>query len=54
MSQTLIERAADLSCMAREATATIPLKPETKQLIQKRKKDGKTYDLWMREQMNLE
>jgi hypothetical protein len=40
--------------MSREATETIPLKPETKQLIRERKKDGKTYDLWMREKMGLE
>ena len=40
--------------MAREATETIPLKPETKQLIQERKKDGKTYDLWVRERMGVE
>jgi len=40
--------------MAREATETIPIKPETKQLIQERKKDGKTYDLWMREQIGVE
>jgi len=36
------------------ATETVPIKPETKQLIQERKKDGKTYDLWMREQMGVE
>jgi len=53
-SRTLIERATHLSCMAREATETIPIKPETKQLIQERKKDGKTYDLWMREQIGVE
>jgi hypothetical protein len=40
--------------MARNATETIPLTPETKQLIQERKKDGKTYDLWVREQIGIE
>jgi len=40
--------------MVREATETIPLKPETKQLVQEHKKDGKTYDLWMRELMGVE
>jgi hypothetical protein len=40
--------------MAREATETIPLKPETKQLIKERKKDGKTFDLWVRERMGVE
>lgn len=36
------------------ATETIPLTPETKQLIKERKKDGKTYDLWVRELMGVE
>ena len=40
--------------MARRATETIPLTPETKQLIKERKKDGKTYDLWVRELMGVE
>jgi len=34
--------------MARQATATIPLTPETKQLIKERKPDGVTYDYWLR------
>jgi len=40
--------------MARQATETIPLKPETKDLINERKKDGKTYDLWIREVMGVD
>jgi len=32
----------------REATAEICLKPETKRLIKERKKNGETYDLWLR------
>jgi len=34
--------------MARKATETIPLRPETKDLIKERKPDGETFDLWVR------
>jgi len=40
--------------MGRNATETIPLTPETKELVKERKKDGKTYDLWLREMMGAE
>jgi len=40
--------------MAREATATLPLKPETKELVKERKPDGWTYDYWVRRQMGVE
>jgi len=53
LSRTLIERATDLSYMAREATETIPLKPETKELIRERKPDGWTYDYWLQRQLGI-
>lgn len=34
--------------MGREATETIPLKPKTKNLIREDKRDGETFDLWLR------
>lgn len=40
--------------MGRQATETIPLKPETKQLLKERKKEGKTFDLWVREQLGVD
>lgn len=40
--------------MGREATKTIPLKPETKELLRERKKDGETFDLWVRRQLGVE
>jgi hypothetical protein len=40
--------------MGRKATATIPLKPETKQLVDEEKPEGVTYDYWIREQLNGE
>lgn len=49
-----MERGGNVSGMARQATATLPLKPETKQLIDERKPDGVTYDYWLRSQaLNL-
>jgi len=39
--------------MAREATETICCKPETKRLVKERKKDGETYDLWLRKQLGV-
>ena len=39
--------------MAREATETIPLKPETKELIRERKPDGWTYDYWLQRQLGI-
>lgn len=40
--------------MPRRATETIPLTPETKRVLKDEKPDGKTYDLWVREQLGLE
>jgi hypothetical protein len=40
--------------MARESTAEIYCKPETKQLIKERKRDGETYDLYLRRIMGVE
>jgi len=37
--------------MGRNATETIPLTPETKQLIKENKPDGWTYDYWARRQL---
>ena len=34
--------------MPRRATETIPLTPETKELVKERKRDGETFDLWIR------
>jgi len=31
------------------ATARLAIKPSTKELIDERKPDGKTYDLWVRQ-----
>lgn len=35
--------------MPRKATKTIPVRPETKELLDDIKEDGKTYDLFTRE-----
>lgn len=40
--------------MAREATETIPLKPDTKQLLREDKRDGETFDLWVRRKLGVE
>jgi len=40
--------------MARQATETLPLKPETKQLVDEDKPDGWTYDYWVRYQLGVE
>lgn len=37
--------------MGRKATKTIPLKPDTKQLVKERKPDGVTYDRWVRREL---
>lgn len=37
--------------MGREATKTIPVTPETKQLLKEEKSDGVTYDYWVRKQL---
>lgn len=39
--------------MAREATAELYVKPETKQLVKEAKNDGETYDLWVRRQLGV-
>jgi hypothetical protein len=39
--------------MARQATETIPLRPETKKMIQEQKPDGWTYDYWARVKMGM-
>lgn len=36
-----------------KATARIPLKPSTKELIDERKPDGVTYDYWIRQLMGV-
>ena len=33
-----------------KATERLPLRPETKRLIDEEKDDGETYDLWIRRQ----
>ena len=39
--------------MARQATETIPLRPETKKVINERKPEGWTYDHWARVQLGI-
>jgi squalene cyclase len=40
--------------MGREATKTLPVKPETKNLVDEQKPDGVTYDYWVRKQLGVE
>lgn len=40
--------------MAREVTEQIPIRPETKQLIQERKPDDVSYDYYIRRLMGVE
>lgn len=35
--------------MGENATGRLPVKPKTKQLIDERKPEGMTYDLWLRQ-----
>jgi hypothetical protein len=39
--------------MARQATETVPCKPETKRLIDEDKPDGWTYDYWLRTKLGV-
>lgn len=40
--------------MAREATKTIPLTPETKRLLKESKPEGVTFDHWVRNDPRLQ
>jgi len=40
--------------MGREATKTLPVKPETKKLVDEQKPDGVTYDYWIRDLLGAE
>lgn len=39
--------------MGRQATDSIPLKPETKELVKEDKPDGWTFDYWVRRQLGV-
>jgi hypothetical protein len=40
--------------MGRKATKTLPVRPETKQLVDERKPEGVTYDHWVRQLLGVE
>lgn len=40
--------------MARQATERVPVKPDTKELLDERKPDGWTYDDYLRRLMGVE
>lgn len=40
--------------MGREATETICCKPRTKELVKQDKRDGETFDLWLRRKIGDE
>jgi hypothetical protein len=44
---------AHLWYMARQATETLHVTPETKRLVLERKPDGMTQDLWVRKQLGV-
>lgn len=40
--------------MARKATKCIPVRPDTKNLVDEQKPEGVTFDHWIRKQMDAE
>jgi len=40
--------------MGRKATKNLPIRPETKRLVDEQKPEGITYDHWIRQQLGVE